>query len=232
MLHGRLLGGRFKLENCIFLSASVPDPIRAPEYSASSNSVAITSAVRALVHVTLGRRVLVWGGHPAITPMIKVVAEEMGVDYGDWVKLYQSSFFEDKFPEDNKKFKNVVYTENIQNDLSKSLFRMRECMFHENKFNAAVFIGGMGGIVDEFNLFHKCHPGKNVLPVTSTGGATLEIEKILKKSNPELLDSDLNFDMDYVRLFHRKLGISPKEERFTNLESQPDDIQQRYWKGL
>ncbi len=231
MLHGRLLGGRSKLEDCIFLSASVPDPRRAPEYSASSNSVAITSAVRALVHVTLGRRILVWGGHPAITPMIKVVAEEMGVDYGEWVKLYQSSFFEDKFPEDNKNFKNVVYTENVQNDLSKSLFRMRERMFNENKFNVAVFIGGMGGIVDEFNLFQKCHPGKNVLPVTSTGGATLEIEKIIKKSNPELSDSDLHFDMDYVRLFHRKLGISPKEERFQSPKFQPKDVRQRYWKG-
>jgi len=77
------------MEDSIFLSASVPDPKRAPEFAETSNSVAITSAVRALVHVTLGRRVLVWGGHPAITPMIKVVAEEMGLDYGEWVKLFQ-----------------------------------------------------------------------------------------------------------------------------------------------
>ena len=56
--------------DAIFLSASVPDPKRGPDYAATSDSVAITSAVSALVHVTLGRRVLVWGGHPAITPMI------------------------------------------------------------------------------------------------------------------------------------------------------------------
>ena len=95
------------MEDAIFLSASVPDPKREPEFAATSNSVAITSAVRALVHVTLGRRVLVWGGHPAITPMIKVVAEEMDVDYGKWVKLYQSLYFRDQFPQDNEQFENV-----------------------------------------------------------------------------------------------------------------------------
>ena len=179
------------MNDFIFLSASVPDPKRAPRFAESSDSVAITSAVRALVHVTLGRRVLVWGGHPAITPMIRVVAEEMGVDYGKWVKLYQSLFFKDQFPEDNEAFKNVVYTENINNDIGKSLLRMRERMFSENDFKSAIFIGGMGGIIDEFNLFQKYQPGKNIIPIVSTGGATLEVEEKLKVTSPELLGNDL-----------------------------------------
>lgn len=214
------------MDDFIFLSASVPDPKRAPEFANSSNSVAITSAVRALIHVTLGRRVLVWGGHPAITPMIKIVAEEMGFDYERWVKLYQSLYFKDQFPQDNKNFKNVVYTKNIENNLEKSLLHMRERMFADNNFKAAVFIGGMGGVIDEFNLFQKLQLNKDIVPVISTGGATLKVAELMN----EPLDSDLYNDLDYVRLFHNSLGISTKEERFASPEIQPVEMEDRYWK--
>jgi sulfur relay (sulfurtransferase) DsrC/TusE family protein len=214
------------MEDSIFLSASVPDPKRAPEFAETSNSVAITSAVRALVHVTLGRRVLVWGGHPAITPMIKVVAEEMGLEYGEWVKLYQSLYFKDQFPQDNEKFGNVVYTENIENDRDKSLRHMREQMFSENNFRAAIFVGGMAGIIDEFEIFAQLQPGKDIIPVLSTGGATL---KIAEKINAELGDDLLN-DLDYVRLFHKKLEVSAREDRFLSPDVQPKDIEKRYWR--
>lgn len=214
------------MEDSIFLSASVPDPKRYPEFAETSNPVAITSAVRALVHVTLGRRVLVWGGHPAITPMIKVVAEEMDLDYGEWVKLYQSRYFEDQFPQDNEQFRNVVYTDNIENSLDKSLRHMRERMFSENNFKAAVFVGGMAGIIDEFKLFEQLQPDKDMIPVLSTGGATLNVaEKINEK-----LGDDLVNDLDYVRLFHRKLEISAREDRFSSPETQPKELEKRYWK--
>ncbi|MBW3197233.1 hypothetical protein [Marinobacter nauticus] len=214
------------MEDSIFLSASVPDPKRYPEFAETSNPVAITSAVRALVHVTLGRRVLVWGGHPAITPMIKVVAEEMDLDYGAWVKLYQSRYFEDQFPQDNEQFRNIVFTDNIENNLDKSLRHMRERMFSENNFKAAVFVGGMAGIIDEFELFEQLQPGKNIIPVLSTGGATLNVAKKIN----EKLGDDLANDLDYVRLFHRKLELSEREDRFSSPDAQPKDIVNRYWK--
>lgn len=213
------------MENSIFLSASVPDPKRAPEFAESSNTVAITSAVRALVHVTLGRRPLVWGGHPAITPMIKVVAEEMGVDYGKWVKLYQSLYFREEFPEDNEAFNNVIYTDSIANSREKSLHHLREQMFSENSFKAAIFIGGMAGIVDEYKFFRHLQPNKTIIPVASTGGATLTIAQEMNLP----LDCDLYNELDYVRLFHNKLGVSVREERFESIEAQPKDIEERYW---
>src|SRR5688572_20092354 len=83
---GRLQLGRNKMADAVFLSAGVPDPKRGPEYAATADTIAINAAVSALVHVTLGRRLLVWGGQPAITPMIWVVAEDIGVDYGKWVR--------------------------------------------------------------------------------------------------------------------------------------------------
>src|SRR3954447_11345320 len=89
------------MSEAIFLSAGVPDPTRGAEYAQTADTVAITAAVSALVHVTLGRRLLVWGGQPAITPMIWVIAEGLGIEYGGWVKLYQSKHFKDEYPEDN-----------------------------------------------------------------------------------------------------------------------------------
>src|SRR5712691_11730836 len=102
------MGGPVMID-AIFLSAGVPDPNRGPQYAKTADTVAIAAAVNALVHVTLGRRILVWGGQPAITPMIWAVAEGLGIDYGGWVKLYQSEFFRDEYPEDNQKFQNVTY---------------------------------------------------------------------------------------------------------------------------
>jgi hypothetical protein len=212
------------MAEAIFLSASVPDPKRGPKYAESADTVAITAAVSSLVYVTLGRRLLVWGGHPAITPMIWVVAEAFGVDYGAWVKLYQTRYFEDEFPEDNKRFRNVTYTDAISEDREKSLQAMRERMFKEHRFAAAVFIGGMRGIVDEFEMFRNFQPKAQAIPVISTGGAVLDLASLVK------IEPDLTEDLDYVALFHRKLGIDIREQRFSRPEEQPSQIADRLWR--
>lgn len=196
------------MKEAIFLSASVPDPKRSSEFSATANSVAIAAAVSALVKVTLGRRLLVWGGHPAITPMILYVAEHMGVDYGKWVRLYQSKYFEDEFPEDNNRFKNVIYTESVEQNREKSLRLMRQKMFSEHKFSAAVFIGGMDGVIKEFELFKELQPEATIIPVASTGGAALDVAKML-----DTLDVELINNIDYISLFYRQLGIDVGQSR-------------------
>src|SRR5260370_40195437 len=139
------------MTDAIFPSAGVPDPKRGPQYARTADTVAITAAVSALVHVTLGRRLLVWGGQPAITPMIWSIAEGLGTDYGRWVTLYQSKHFRDDYPEDNQRFQNVTYTADVGRNREQSLRLMRERMFSDFNFTAAVFIGGMGGIVDELD---------------------------------------------------------------------------------
>lgn len=212
------------MDGAIFLSASVPDPRRAPNYAKTADTVAITAAVSALVHVTLGRRRLVWGGHPAITPMICVVAEDIGVDYGRWVSLYQSKYFQDEFPDDNAKFQNVTYTEKVDNDREKSLAAMREQMLADTQFEAAVFIGGMGGIVQEFDLFCAKQADARIVPVRSTGGAVLDLKCEVG------WNADLTHDLDYVALFHRHLDISVREDRFRTPSEQPTTKKDRWWR--
>ena len=212
------------MTEAIFLSASVPDPKRTPKYAKTADAVAITAAVTALVYVALGRRILVWGGHPAITPMIWVVAESMGIDYGKWVKLYQSRFFKDEFPEDNERFQNVMFTDAVKEDRALSLSVMRERMFREQKFEAAIFIGGMEGIVDEYEPFAKLQPAAQILPIASTGGASIDVADRLKSPSKDLRD-----DLDYVSLFHRRLNISPRELRYDHPYSQPVNRDDRLW---
>ncbi len=212
------------MTDAIFLSAGVPDPKRGPQYAKTADTVAITAAVSGLVHVTLGRRLLVWGGQPAITPMIWVVADGLGVDYGSWVRLYQSKHFQDEFPEDNQRFQNVTYTDDVGHDRENSLKLMRERMFSDFNFTAAVFIGGMGGTVQEFDLIQRLQPHATMLPVISTGGAVHDVAQRL--GTPP---SDLSDDMDYVALFHRHLNISVKENRYKSPNEQPPTMADRLW---
>jgi hypothetical protein len=212
------------MTDAIFLSAGVPDPKRGPQYAKTADTVAITAAVSALVHVTLGRRLLVWGGQPAITPMIWVVADGLGVDYGSWVRLYQSKHFQDEYPEDNQRFQNVTYTDDVGHDRENSLTLMRERMFSDFNFTAAVFIGGMIGIVQEFDLLQRLQPNATMLPVISTGGAVHDVAQRLGT-----IPSDLADDMDYVALFHRHLGISVKENRYQSPTEQPSAMVDRLW---
>jgi hypothetical protein len=211
--------------DAIFLSASIPDAKREKRYAETADTVAITAAVSALSYVTLGRRPLIWGGHPAITPMIWAAAEEFELNYGSWVKLYQSRYFKDEFPEDNERFENVTYVDAVGSDLNKSLQAMRERMFTDQNFSAGVFIGGMGGIIDEFEMLRQLQPDAKAIPIISTGGAVLDLASRLQFTEPDLAD-----DLEYVGLFHRKLNISVKETRYLRPEDQPPNVADRLWR--
>ena len=158
--------------------------------------------------------------------MISVVAQDIGVDYGRWVRLYQSRHFEDEYPGDNERFDNVTYTDDVGGDREKSLLAMRERMFSDHGFAAAVFIGGMGGIVHEYELFRRLQPNARIVPVSSTGGAALEVA-----AQAASLAYDLDDDLDYVALFHRHLGISKREERYRLPSEQPDVVERRFWRA-
>lgn len=192
----------------IFLSASIPILGRAP-FDQDIQPQMIQAAVSALATVVLGRRVLVWGGHPAITPMLWAASEELGVEYANSVRLFQSKFWtEEDFPEENKRFGNVVYIDAVVGDREKSLEAMRLSMFRSETFEAAVFIGGMEGIFDEHKMFSSLYPKAKCIPVAITGGAA------------RTLAASLNYDMptdigplDFVSLFYRELDISPRQKR-------------------
>jgi len=111
----------------IFLSASIP-VIGRGHYYETSDPFLIQCSVRELAIATVRRHKIVWGGHPAITPMIWNICEDLGADYTNSVILYQSRFFEGNYPEENQRFDNVIYTDPVPGDIKGSLQLMREQM--------------------------------------------------------------------------------------------------------
>ena len=186
----------------IFLSASVPLPERDPIYIESADIIAIRDAVIALTTVVLPYHRIIWGGHPSITPLIYYVMEKLDMNIQEHVKLYQSLWFKDLFPPDNNKFQNVVHTEKKDN-IPLSIKLMRERMFSENEFSAAVFIGGMNGIKDEYEMFTEYHPNALLIPVASTGGATKIVYDSLLPEN--FKNTRFEKDYGYMSLFQKFL---------------------------
>lgn len=181
----------------IFLSASIPDPNSHPYYD-TADVIAIRDAIRALATVVIPKTKLIWGGHPAITPLIRyVVANIAQTDIKAHVTLYQSNFFREVFPDDNEIFlENTRFTEKKSTQES-SLNEMRTKMLTENQFLAGVFIGGMQGVEQEFQLFRDYQPHAKLFPVASTGAAA----KIIYDNLHSKPDIRLTNDFAYMALF-------------------------------
>jgi SLOG cluster3 family len=188
----------------IFLSASVPDPRRHPRYHTTADIIAIRDSVRALATVVLPHASLSWGGHPAITPLIRVVAESVGITGADRVRLYQSAWFSEVLPSDNAAFERYVLTPRM-NTLDASLRVMREQMLTDVAFDAAIFIGGMEGVEEEFQMFRRLHPTAQTFPVASTGAAA---GLIYERELPQLrFPQSLKEELAYPTLFRRLLDL-------------------------
>lgn len=183
-----------KLKN-IFLSASIPLADRNPKYFDTADNTAIRDSVIALARIILPRAKLIWGGHPSITPLIRTVLEKRKLNVSEHVKLYQSNYFAHLFPSENEYFEEIERTENLGGK-DTSLALMRQKMIGENDFCAAIFIGGMEGVEDEYRLFKEVHPNIPVFPIASTGAASKNL--YFKES---LTDERLLNDFCYLPLF-------------------------------
>ena len=194
------MAGNNEIKN-IFLSASIPLQERNPLYIETADIIAIRDAVIALTTVVLPRYRLIWGGHPSITPLIYYVMERLNLNIQEHMTLYQSRFFEKHFPEDNNKFENIVFTDVIDNDREKSLLYMRHRMLDDSKFAAGIFIGGMEGVEEEYDMFIEKHPKALVLPIASTGAGAKKIyDERFTDKNERLVK-----DYAYMSLFQKYL---------------------------
>lgn len=192
----------------IFLSASVPLPGRAP-FDQDSEPQIIQSAVSALAAIALGRKMLIWGGHPAITPMLWAAAKELDVQYAAAVRLFQTKLIpQEDFPEENRHFANVTYVDAVDGDRAKSLLAMRAAMLESAEFDAAIFIGGMEGVNEEHALFVAMHPHAKCIPIAVTGGAARMLAAKLNYAIP----ADIG-PLDFMSLLYRELEISPLDPR-------------------
>lgn len=184
----------------IFLSASIPLEERNPKYFETADVIAIRDAVRALATVVIPHSILVWGGHPAITPLIRYVMGRMNSKLKEHVTLYQSRFFAAQFSDDNSAFENIKLIPST-GERESSLRHMRTRMINDHDYAAGIFIGGMEGVEDEFEVFRKAHPAALLLPVASTGAAArLIYDSINPRADKRLLD-----DYAYMSMFKELL---------------------------
>jgi hypothetical protein len=154
------------MKQAIFLSASVPDR-ELDKYE--PRPLEIRECVLALVAIALQDRQLVFGGHPAISPLVLHAARSLNAVKN--VVIFQSRWYEDMLPPEAKEFENPRWTERRGNR-EDSLALMREEMLTSEDFSylAGVFIGGMDGVEAEYQMFTKKCRGTPAWPIASTAG--------------------------------------------------------------
>lgn len=146
-------------------------------------SYVIQRAITSLINVFIPHSVIVFGGHPFISPFVLEIAEQYKLKKN--ITIYQSKYFEDKVEDIIKNQKNkldIRWTEkkNKQgiDDKALSLQEMREKMISEN-FDAAFFVGGMDGVKDEYDIFKRKYADKPAFVLPTTGGAAKKIHERL-----------------------------------------------------
>lgn len=189
------------LGSTIFISASIPDPHR---WEGSFDPFGITDAVVAIARAVLrnGGK-LVTATHPTIAPLLLYVAAEQLKENDKRVVVYQSATFKSILPVATKRYEDdgigtIIWTDRIENEPAnpalapKSLEHMRHQMLTESRPVAAVFIGGMSGISDEYNLFHTLQPDAPVYVFGCPGGEAKKlVDKSPTKLRQELTASDI-----------------------------------------
>jgi hypothetical protein len=190
----------------IFLSASVPLPTRDRAYFDTADVIAIRDAIRALTMVVIEEQAqLVFGGHPAITPMIRLQIAQTNTPVGDRVVMFQSRYFEHEFPGDNSAFERVELTDAVNSDREASLELMRRAML-STPFDAGLFIGGMDGVELEYAMFERLQEGIPAFPIASTGAAAARLYNAnlrLQRAYPELRD-----EISYLTLMRSLIGTT------------------------
>ncbi|MCW2750507.1 MAG: hypothetical protein JWR83_1617 [Aeromicrobium sp.] len=171
----------------VFLSASIPDPARwEGNFDAREITDAVVAACRAVL--TVGGT-LVTAAHPSIAPLLLYVAGEFPPQAGrePMVVTYQAALFENVMPEATLRFADsgvgeFRITPAVEGDeptpgrWDRSLRLMRETMFAQAAPVAAIFVGGMDGIREEFELLKEMNPEAAFYPLAQPGGESARLE--------------------------------------------------------
>jgi hypothetical protein len=192
-------------EKVVFLSASFPSRERNEHFFETADPDEITLALVATcraVFATGGR--LVFGGHPSVTPLIMMVAEEYlpeGIEDRRTLRsngravviAYQSESFRAATSESTRNLEEWGLGELrwveargeeprftskgtlVHGSADFALQAMREQMLRETKPVAAIFIGGMEGIHDEAATFRRICEGRPLYFIGAPGGAAREL---------------------------------------------------------
>jgi hypothetical protein len=175
-------------KRAILLAASYPPR----EYKAKANSHEIAAAVKALAGAIFQQDwTLVFGGHPAVSPLILMIAREYGQK--NRVVIYQSKYFLHHTSPATRALTEEGFgkIEFVPNDPTeappsplgsvdtakcpKSLAKMRERMISHPGIVGLVLIGGDTGIGQELDIFSITHNHLPIIPIGAPGGMAREM---------------------------------------------------------
>ncbi|MDE0356591.1 MAG: hypothetical protein OXN92_02465 [Gammaproteobacteria bacterium] len=163
----------------VFLSASFPSGERGREvepYDASAVADAVTAIVRA---VLLRGGKIVFGGHPTITPLVLMIGKELGVRNA--VDIFQSRWFQAHMTQETQMLAELevgtIHWTRERASLEDSLAEMRTKMLNHAALAGAIFVGGMSGIWQEYDLVGNICPGVPRIPVAGPGGAAARLPR-------------------------------------------------------
>jgi hypothetical protein len=185
----------------VFLSASVPLPNCLPRFLNTADVVGIREAIKAMVGEVLPEGTIVYGGHPAITPLMALLLRGLGTDSRGRITLYQSAYFAEHFVKENDEFVELRMIRAMPRSKKRSLDLMRRRMIGDNSFDVGVFIGGMEGSLEEYRLFKFFHPRASVWPIASTGAAARELFESIGRPRPDLFLDEITYSTLFRRLF-------------------------------
>jgi hypothetical protein len=164
----------------VFLSASFPSGKRGKKFK-PYDTAAISAAVRALTRaILLAEHRIVFGAHPMISPVVLLAAGEFEVSGA--IDVFQSEYFRKDIPSETWRLVELGYGEmrmipqDSSGERDRSLALMRKAMFTAQPLAAGIFVGGMEGIHDEYNLLKKHQPRAARLPLTAPGGAARDLK--------------------------------------------------------
>jgi len=217
----------------VFLSASVPAPGRSERYRRIEDAhLEIEEAVVSLARAVFAEGgTLVFGGHPAISPLVAMVAGEYlrprsergeGEEGSTPIRIYQCRAFEGFLPDQTLMmfragYATLHWTEAIDGErfdpkapgpfCPKSLWHMRERMIGETAPIAMVCIGGMEGVEREVEIFRELRGGSPVYVFGGTGGAAAVLAEGEEKATLRVIDREILERLAPLRrLRDRELG--------------------------
>ena len=161
----------------LFLSASFPSGERGMQfrpYDAAAVADAVAAVVRAVFAMD-GR--VVFGGHPTITPLVLMIGSALGLR--ERVHIFQSAWFEDRITPATRRLIDsglgcLHWTER-RKTRDESLLLMRKEMLESMRPSAAVFVGGMEGILEEYEHCRELLPQVPKIPIAGPGGAAARL---------------------------------------------------------
>lgn len=224
----------------VLLSASVPSEKRSERYRRIDDAAyEIEQAVISLARAVFseGGR-LVFGGHPAISPLVAMVvgeyreprfAESIEERQLGPVEIFQSRAFDGYLPDDTLLMYKLGYAsihwvnavgqerfqpraEDTETSCPKSLRKMREDMFESARPDAMVCIGGMEGLEEEVNLGLQRTPHLPIFVLERTGGAAALLHE-RSDQRLRMIDTEVIDDLERIR-------ATSKNESLTGIPSR------------